>query len=54
MFSGYKTYIVGTVTIISTIAAYLIGDAELADTIQLVVTALLGMTIRAGVAKTAE
>lgn len=49
MFKGYKTYIVGAVTVMSAIATYLVGDAQLADTIQLVVTAVLGMTIRAGV-----
>lgn len=49
MLKGYKTYITGVVTIISAIAAFLIGEAELATTLQLVVTAVMGMTIRAGV-----
>lgn len=51
MLKGYKTYIIGSVTIISAVAAYLVGDAELADTIQLVVTAAIGMTVRHGIGK---
>lgn len=53
MFSGYKTYIVAAVAVIGAVAAYLVGDASLADTIQVVVTAVLGATIRNGIAKTA-
>jgi len=49
MLKGYKTYIVAGVTIITSIAAYLIGEADLGDTIQLVVTAVLGATIRNGI-----
>lgn len=52
MFKGKKTYIVAAVAIIGAVAAYLTGDATLADTIQLVVTSLLGATIRSGVANT--
>ncbi len=50
MFSGYKTYIVAAVATISAIAAYFAGDATLAETIQLVVTAALGATLRNGMA----
>ena len=49
MFAGYKTYIVGGVSIIGAVATYLVGDASLPDTIQLVVTAVLGMTVRNGI-----
>ena len=52
MLKGYKTYIVAGVTVIGAIAAYLVGDATLQATIQLVVTAVLGATIRHGVANT--
>jgi len=53
MFSGYKTYITAGLAVIGAIAAYLTGDATLADTAQLVVTALLAAFVRSGVAKTA-
>lgn len=49
MLAGYKTYITGGLTVIGSIAAYLTGDATLADTAQLVVTALLAMFVRNGV-----
>ena len=52
MLSGYKTYIVGVLAVLGAVAGYLVGDAALADSIQLVVTAILGMTIRNGVAST--
>jgi len=50
MLKNKKTYIVAGVTVISAIAAYLVGDATLADTIQLVVTSVLAATIRKGIA----
>ena len=46
MLKGYKTYIVAAVSIIGAAAAYLVGDATIAQTVQLVVTAVLGATIR--------
>lgn len=49
MLKGYKTYITGAVGIISTIGAYLVGDLALADAAQLILTAVLGMTIRDGI-----
>jgi len=49
MLSGYKTYITGIVAIIGAVGAYLAGEAELAATVQLAVTALMGMFIRSGV-----
>lgn len=50
MFSGYKTYILTGVTVIGAVAAYLVGDADIGVTVQLVVTALMGAFIRHGVA----
>lgn len=49
MLSGYKTYITAAVAVIGAVAAYLTGEAELGPTIQLVVTAVLGATIRHGI-----
>ena len=49
MLSGFKTYIVAGIAVIGAVAAYLVGDATLSDTIQLVVTAVLGATIRSGI-----
>jgi hypothetical protein len=49
MLSGYKTYITATVAVVGAVAAYLVGDVSLADTAQIVVTALLGAFIRHGV-----
>lgn len=49
MLKGYKTYITGIVAIISAIGAYLTGDMALAEAVQLVVTAVMGMTIRKGI-----
>jgi uncharacterized membrane-anchored protein len=50
MFAGYKTYIVAAVAVISAVASYLVGDASVADTAQLVLTAVLGATVRHGIA----
>ena len=49
MLKGKKTYITAGVAIITAAATYLTGDATLSDTIQLVITAILGATIRSGV-----
>lgn len=49
MFKGYKTYITGALGILGAIAAYLVGDVSLADAGQLLLTAVLGMTIRSGI-----
>jgi len=49
MFKGKKTYIVAAVSVISAVASYLVGDLALADAAQLVLTAVLGATIRHGV-----
>lgn len=50
MLKGYKTYITALVAIISTVAAYLVGDIGIADAAQLVLTAVLGATVRSGIA----
>lgn len=54
MFSGYKTYIVAAVAIIGAVGAYLSGDSSLGDTIQLVVTAVLGAIVWHGVSASAK
>lgn len=46
MLKGKKTYVTGTLAILTAIAAYLTGDASIMDTVQLCVTAALGMTVR--------
>lgn len=49
MLKGYKTYIVAFVAVVGAVAAYLTGDADINQTIQLVVTAVLGATLRNGI-----
>jgi hypothetical protein len=49
MLKGYKTYITAGVAVISAVAAYLVGDVNLADTAQIVLTSILGVTIRSGI-----
>jgi len=51
MLGGYKTYITGGLAVLGAIAGYLTGDMSLTDATQLAVTALLGIFVRAGVAK---
>jgi len=51
MFSGYKTYIVAGLAILTAVGQYLSGDASLSEAIQLAVTAVLGVTLRQGIAK---
>jgi len=50
MLKGKKTYITALVAIVGAVGAWLTGDMELAAMIQLVVTSVLGATIRSGVA----
>ena len=50
MFKGQKTYVTAAVAVVTAIAAYLTGDATLIQTAQLVVTAIIGATIRHGIA----
>jgi hypothetical protein len=49
MFAGYKTYITAGVAVISAVAAYLVGEADLAQTANLVFTALLAAFVRNGI-----
>lgn len=46
MFKGKKTYILGGVSIIGAVASYLVGDITVIDAAQVVVPAVLGMTVR--------
>ena len=49
MFKGYKTYITAALAVIAAIGAYLTGDATVAQTGQLVFSALLAAFIRDGI-----
>ncbi len=49
MLKGYRTYILGTITIIGAVASYLVGDASISEAVNLMVTAGMGMFIRSGV-----
>lgn len=49
MFSGYKTYIVGGLAVLGAIGGYLDGDLTLAAALQLMVPAILAMTVRHGI-----
>jgi hypothetical protein len=49
MLAGYKTYITAGVAIVVAVAEFLTGDASLADTSQLVFTALLAAFVRNGI-----
>lgn len=52
--AGKKTYVTAVVAIISTVAAYLVGDVQLTDAAQLILTSILGITIRSGIASNAK
>lgn len=47
--SGKKTYIVAVLAVLGAIAGYLTGDVQLNDALQLVITAVLGATVRNGI-----
>lgn len=49
MLSGYKTYILAALSGVGAVTHYLVGDADLASTIQLVVAAMMGATLRHGI-----
>lgn len=53
MLSGYKTYITAGIAVITAIGLYLTGDATLVQTISIVVPAIIGATVRNGIATTA-
>lgn len=48
--SGKKTYIAAVLAILGTLGSYLAGDVGITDAAQLVLTAILGVTIRHGIA----
>lgn len=48
--AGKKTYILAGASAITAIAAYLTGEISIGVLLQTIVTALLGATVRAGVA----
>jgi len=50
MLKGYKTYIVAAIAVITAIGAYLTGDLALPAAAQAVLTAVLGATLRSGIA----
>ena len=49
MLVGYKTYVTAAVAIVGAVAAYLVGDADLMQTGNLVFTALLAAFVRNGI-----
>lgn len=49
MLAGKKTYITGILAILGAIAAILTGSAPLADSAQIILTAVLAMTVRDGI-----
>ena len=51
MLKGNKTYVTGTLTILTAIGAYLIGEASAAETIMASLLSLQGMFLRNGVAE---
>ena len=51
MLKGKKTYVTGLLGLLGAFAAYAVGDATPAETAQLVLTAVLSMTIRHSIAK---
>ena len=50
MLSGYKTYIFAGLAVASAIAGYLVGDLSAGTAFDAIVTAVLGMTLRSGIA----
>jgi hypothetical protein len=49
MLAGYKTYITAGIAVLTAVGAYLVGDADLMQTANLVFTALLAAFVRNGV-----
>ncbi|HWA31529.1 MAG TPA: hypothetical protein VG867_10530 [Rhizomicrobium sp.] len=54
MLSGYKTYIAGAITILGALGGYFTGNLTPEAAVNLVVPAVLAMTVRHGIAKTAK
>ena len=53
MLSGYKTYIAGALTIFGALGGYFSGNLAAAQAINLVVPAILAMTVRNGISTAA-
>lgn len=48
--AGKKTYVAGGLSILGALAAYLTGEANLIEAMQVAVPAVVGMTVRNGIA----
>ena len=44
--NGKKTYVVGALGVLGGVASYLIGDATAPQAAQVILTSVLGMTVR--------
>jgi hypothetical protein len=53
IFSGKKTYSAGIVAILTAALAYASGEANIIDALQIIVPAILAMTLRHGMTPTA-
>jgi hypothetical protein len=53
MLSGYKTYIAGALTILGALGGFLTGNLGVDQAVNLVVPAILAMTVRHGVSTAA-
>ena len=53
MLSGYKTYLVAAAAILGAVAGFASGSMDLGQALQLIITSLMGATIRHGVATAA-
>lgn len=51
MLSGHKTYVVAVVAMITAVGTYLTGDMTLAEMLQTVFTAGIGIFLRMGISK---
>lgn len=47
-FAGKKTYIVAIATVLGTLSTYFLGEITLLETLQLVVPAVIGATLKHG------
>lgn len=54
MLSGYKTYIAGALTILGALGGYLTGNLAMDQAVNLVVPAILAMTVRHGISTAAS
>ena len=54
MLSGYKTYLAGALTILGAIGGFLTGTLPVEQAVNLVVPAILAMTVRHGISTAAS